>query len=428
MFTQCFANLAGILLFFFTYHQALSDTSHFNDLTKYRFAGNGEKNTNGKDDLYMTTYVERKNIEAGLYKDNSEKTIFISGNYTSKRMNLHAGFLKRSINEGWLVSNGAYLPEHSSLAKSRPIGSSLEVLSPQWIFASYWYLQREHNQPISNRTQALVNKAGWQNYHNSYSYYLGMGLFTFNNANNVMTMENSRPFTHFSFRYLKNTFSINLSLIIRNIENSMISANTMWNKINIRLLIFRNREPSVLAAQIFNDSEDGIYLKSKNKYFINSFYFIENQFKNTTRITWGQFGGYAYYRQNSAKIFGVFHKPAPKKLGLNISAYKWADAKSYMFSAGIGFGNTLSVAFIQSVNNSTFFYPIDPVFLPSNFNAGYYEENNHLFLIESVRGIQAFANVSYLQFYFAVLKNNKSKTIPGENLIINFHLTAGFRF
>ncbi|AFM12129.1 hypothetical protein [Turneriella parva] len=321
-----------------------------------------------------------KEFRVGAYTAPSARGVMASFSSTATPFLLEVGQRERSLDFGFLISNGAYLPWTRNFAFAEPAGVRLGYQS-KYLFTDSQYYQLEQNNVAALRVGAIP--ASWVR------FSAGAAAFDVHN--------NEQPIAIGSLQFgaieSRDGFAAGLEMAG---PGNLLASLRYDGGFSMRAIAFERSEPHGLASGVFEARQGFVGQLFSKQWFAQ--YFATGSHYAMLRYAGAYLTGVVVYEQRN-QLAGFSVRNSETGFHLRTGATLSADS-SLQTLAGLGYADYLFVGggHYQLYSDQ----PLEPIIFPSEWYSSILLQSSSMRIKNSGYKIMALVNTGVVQGFVAL--------------------------
>ncbi|MDH5720996.1 MAG: hypothetical protein OEZ13_10365 [Spirochaetia bacterium] len=379
--------------------------------------------------LFSWCFLKNESWESGIYRLGKNNSAYGEGSFFFDNFSITAGSLSKSIDEGFIISNGGYSAAFLSLPYKRPAGVQVSI------WHEYFFLDAANY--VKTLSEDTDEKTIYKNF-----IRLGIGrkqdkdkiTQSFNYRISLLSIDISKKTSvkdtgisgelRMQNKIGNDFFSLNFQLFWHFFYGRYIQLKGDYKNVYFQIMAFQQKKDNIFASELYDHYKKAVSGKIRHGYGSSAILVSRKEIRQKHIAYYRQLGAY-FYSKKGQKLLGLFIKPEEKKLSPAFNIYKELSGKGYMISASLGLGKFFRTGLVYADKFQKRTFVLDPVFLPSFVGSeGLREDSGYLFQNTAI-GIEGYLNHQNLSFFFAALKSRNYFSNKDENHIL-FKIASSF--
>ena len=330
---------------------------------------------------FGVAFYRGNGFRIGAFTSPETQGVLASFQQRSGILQLEAGQREKSMEQGFLISNGAYLPWTHNFAYAEPVGVRLSV-GPKVISAEAAYYQHEQNNLLVSRL--VVSPLDWLKVRGGAA---------------VAEVQQPAPVTPVASVAFGKSNEVSgkftASLEAAGQGNYMTYAQYS-DRMTIRALAFRRRDTNALASGIF-DKDQGLALQYISDTWFAQFFSAGGEF-GMLRYAGAYLSAVAVYEQKT-QLAGFSLRNSQTGLHLRSGITFSADA-SIQTLAGLGYGDFIFLGGGHYQTRAD--QPLEPIIFPSDWYSSVLLQSTSMRIKDTGFKMLALVNTEVVRGFIAV--------------------------
>jgi len=380
-----------------------------------------DKNGFGEKTLLWISLVDDY-FEAGYFGYGEISLPYGGIRFEDESLELDAGYASRTVGEGFLLSHGEYFPGQIATPDARPAGFLAKLKNRYFHFEGGSYFLPEMVPGANHQPPPVMNLV-------SLSAPLEFSMFSFQPGVALSTTRYVAPGLWLKRPQSPDTIhtlvdpSVYADLGIADTFQSRFEYSPRYGAVAAMHLhgrylyadawLMSIRGPTPFSADLY-DASRHYYFSFRTPNFKLKIYDTNSTAQAKSTITMDSFGLFHYMHADNTLV-GLFYKSDQEKLSGYFSFYMSPRSDAWVNSLGVHFANDWMFVFVQSVNTSRQYYPLDDQVIPARFYYGGASLDSAPGFDHSYRGFQFYWNQKEFFAYVSLLQNYSEKPFEKQS-------------
>jgi hypothetical protein len=378
---------------------------------------------NGEDEKnFLWISLNDPVYEVGVFNYAGQPLAYGGLDYSNESMELQAGYVRRSILNGFIVSHGEYLPDDVSTPDKKPVGYSLKIKNNSLYFLHGSYFHRD----AGNFNNINVDIAAINFQISKWRIETGGAILTMPmiSPDKLLKDKNTEALDPGGFFSVDYDEFFKGQVFFSPRYGRLGRFNFLMKDIFLDLYIMSVKTENPFAALLYNINRT-YYVSLRNSYFKFRVYDLDNLVHSKAAVKVDNFGLYNYISDKS-NLVGVFYRAENKGLSPYLAVYTTPGADVTMTSCGLNYNDEWMFAIVRSANKTGNYFPFDEQVIPDRFYYSGVSLDAQNGFSHSYFGFQFYWNSEPLFCYISVLQNYAEKQDDNIAVTVRLEYTKSF--